>query len=193
MKIGEAGEAFFVFETEDDIPDDLITSPLLEATQPADSPAPTGRFGTKQDKSEDQDGDIEAEISEGVQEPDFFDLDAMPKDQSSPGTPPPEEKSPQVPVSEPNSSLPSPPPDPTLSGLTPSSLLAPTGTKMDSQWNADEYLRSKQSEVHTPNVSYKHGELDSLFSVCYMNNIYSLGRHCFGLGGISFRWSRKRS
>jgi phosphatidate phosphatase LPIN len=173
MKIGEAGEAFFIFETEDDIPDDLITSPLLEATQPADSPdadIPTGRFGTKQDKGEDQDGDIEAKISEGVQEPDFFDLDATPKDQSSPRTPSPEEKSPQVPVYEPNRSLPSSPPSPTLSGLTPSSLLARTGTKMDSQWKVDEYLQSKQSEVHAPDVLYKHGELDSLFSVCYMNN-----------------------
>ena len=34
MKIGDAGEAFFVFETEDDVPDDLITSPILQATTP---------------------------------------------------------------------------------------------------------------------------------------------------------------
>lgn len=33
MKIGEAGEAFFIFETEEDIPEDLMTSPLLEATR----------------------------------------------------------------------------------------------------------------------------------------------------------------
>jgi phosphatidate phosphatase PAH1 len=34
MKIGEAGEAFFVFETdEEDVPEDLLTSPLLEATK----------------------------------------------------------------------------------------------------------------------------------------------------------------
>ncbi|KIM65272.1 hypothetical protein SCLCIDRAFT_113141 [Scleroderma citrinum Foug A] len=32
MKIGDAGEAFFVFETDEDIPDDLATSPLLTAT-----------------------------------------------------------------------------------------------------------------------------------------------------------------
>jgi len=36
MKIGDAGEAFFVFEADQDVPEDLITSPLLEATQ--DSP-----------------------------------------------------------------------------------------------------------------------------------------------------------
>lgn len=35
MKIGDAGEAFFVFETNDDedVPEHLITSPLLSATQ----------------------------------------------------------------------------------------------------------------------------------------------------------------
>ncbi|KAF8437290.1 Lipin/Ned1/Smp2-domain-containing protein [Boletus edulis BED1] len=32
MKIGDAGEAFFVFETEEDIPEDLVTSPILSAT-----------------------------------------------------------------------------------------------------------------------------------------------------------------
>lgn len=32
MKIGEAGEAFFVFETDEDVPVDLITSPILHAT-----------------------------------------------------------------------------------------------------------------------------------------------------------------
>lgn len=33
MKIGEAGEAFFVLETDEDVPDELLTSPLLEATK----------------------------------------------------------------------------------------------------------------------------------------------------------------
>ena len=37
MKIGEAGEAFFVFETQDDVPEDLITSPILEATETLES------------------------------------------------------------------------------------------------------------------------------------------------------------
>ena len=31
MKIGDAGEAFFVFETDGEVPQDLITSPILEA------------------------------------------------------------------------------------------------------------------------------------------------------------------
>lgn len=33
MKVGEAGEAFFVLETDDDVPAELLTSPLLEATK----------------------------------------------------------------------------------------------------------------------------------------------------------------
>lgn len=37
MKIGDAGEAFFLFEADQDVPEDLITSPLLEATT-QDSP-----------------------------------------------------------------------------------------------------------------------------------------------------------
>jgi hypothetical protein len=61
MKIGEAGEAFFVFETDADVPDGFITSPLLEPTQPI-SPDPL-QLG---DISDDAVG----------QEPDFLDLDA---------------------------------------------------------------------------------------------------------------------
>jgi phosphatidate phosphatase LPIN len=57
MKIGEAGEAFFVFETDEDVPADLMTSPILEATNPSALKAATsgaqpeqqqtGRFGTQ--------------------------------------------------------------------------------------------------------------------------------------------------
>ena len=73
MKIGEAGEAFFVFETDSDVPDDLITSPLLEPTLPV-SPNSLpqevfGRFGTIYRR-----GDL---IEDGFgQEPDFLDLNA---------------------------------------------------------------------------------------------------------------------
>ena len=68
MKIGEAGEAFFVFETDGDVPDDLITSPLLEPTQPISLESPPqediGRFGARE-----REGGL-------GQEPDFLDLDA---------------------------------------------------------------------------------------------------------------------
>ncbi|EIN10997.1 LNS2-domain-containing protein [Punctularia strigosozonata HHB-11173 SS5] len=60
MKIGEAGEAFFVFETDAEVPQDLITSPILEATQPGQSNAQVsrqevqaGRFGAPVSPSED--------------------------------------------------------------------------------------------------------------------------------------------
>ena len=55
MKIGDAGEAFFVFETEGEIPEDLITSPILEPTQPtANDDVATGRFGAKEEEGESQ-------------------------------------------------------------------------------------------------------------------------------------------
>jgi len=73
MKIGEAGEAFFVFETDIDVPDDLITSPLLEPTELV-SPDPVpledfGRFGARDRRGSFTDDGIS-------QEPDFLDLDA---------------------------------------------------------------------------------------------------------------------
>jgi len=73
MKVGEAGEAFFVLETDDDVPEEYLTSPLLEATkvclfaiidsvtevlkhhfssaaQPGEKSEPkTSRFGSKDD------------------------------------------------------------------------------------------------------------------------------------------------
>ena len=73
MKIGEAGEAFFVFETDSDVPDDLITSPLLEPTEPVStnpvSLGDFGRFGAR----DHRDGFTEDGVG---QEPDFLDLNA---------------------------------------------------------------------------------------------------------------------
>jgi len=71
MKIGEAGEAFFVFETVGDVPDELITSPLLEPTRTPDiqgQDAQAGRFGV--DEGRDEDVDLPQS------EPDFLDLNA---------------------------------------------------------------------------------------------------------------------
>ncbi|TFK55615.1 LNS2-domain-containing protein [Heliocybe sulcata] len=76
MKIGDAGEAFFVFETESDVPDELITSPLLEATRPGETNAPasvkTGKFGAKETEGEGGEGKEEAATAE----PEPLDLDA---------------------------------------------------------------------------------------------------------------------
>ncbi|KAI0092200.1 Lipin/Ned1/Smp2-domain-containing protein [Irpex rosettiformis] len=77
MKIGEAGEAFFVFETDEDIPEDIVTSPLLEPTKPGEANAgeqPTDRFGAKIKQ-----GSSRAETTyptSNLQEPEFLDLNA---------------------------------------------------------------------------------------------------------------------
>jgi len=75
MKIGEAGEAFFVFETAGDVPDELITSPLLEATRSPEiqgQDAQTSRFGIGEGK--DQGVENLGQLSQP--EPDFLDLNA---------------------------------------------------------------------------------------------------------------------
>jgi phosphatidate phosphatase LPIN len=70
MKIGEAGEAFFVFETDAEVPDELITSPILEATRPGAKntveEVQAGRFGARETPDDEP----------SSQEPDYFDLDA---------------------------------------------------------------------------------------------------------------------
>ncbi|CCM00174.1 uncharacterized protein FIBRA_02202 [Fibroporia radiculosa] len=76
MKIGEAGEAFFVFETDEDVPEALVTSPILAATQPGQSNTDVeraGRFGAK----ESPEAQMEQAMTTGAtQEPDFLDLNA---------------------------------------------------------------------------------------------------------------------
>lgn len=73
MKIGDAGEAFFVFETEEDIPEDLVTSPLL---------SPTPEPGELQDDFEHETsgakpgGEEKSDLSLQMQEPEFLDLNA---------------------------------------------------------------------------------------------------------------------
>lgn len=59
-----------MFETDDDVPDDLVTSPLLAATKPGEAnarPESTGRFGAKTSD--------ESPSGDSSQEPDFLDLD----------------------------------------------------------------------------------------------------------------------
>ena len=81
MKIGDAGEAFFIFETDEDIPADIATSPLLQATKPGQtntaSAQRTGRFGAKEDEVRP------SAQNQDAQEPDFLDLDASPSTQDS--------------------------------------------------------------------------------------------------------------
>lgn len=90
MKIGDAGEAFFVFETEEEIPDNLVTSPILEATKPGETNAharETGRFGAGP-------ASPTVKVSSGSnQEPEFLDLNATAEVQSREGTPSPSSRS----------------------------------------------------------------------------------------------------
>lgn len=90
MKIGDAGEAFFVFETDEDIPENIATSPLLEATKPGEVGAGhdqrTGRFGAKEDDGPGSGQNQDASAT--AQEPDFLDLDADTAVKTEQTTPP---------------------------------------------------------------------------------------------------------
>ncbi|KDQ64419.1 hypothetical protein JAAARDRAFT_28049 [Jaapia argillacea MUCL 33604] len=115
MKIGDAGEAFFVFETESEVPEDLITSPLLEATLPGESNAAavkSGRFGAMQKAGDD---DVEEQKLDDGQEPEPLDLNAQ--------TPPAESSGGEVtaPHSQPTST-----PAATQFVASPSSMLSRT-------------------------------------------------------------------
>lgn len=62
MKIGDAGEAFWVFETDDDVPDELITSPVIEPTTPRQAPVKQqGAFGATEDS--DDDGQLDPNLA----------------------------------------------------------------------------------------------------------------------------------
>lgn len=41
MKVGEAGEAFFVVETDEEVPEELQTSPVISATEVSPAPVPS--------------------------------------------------------------------------------------------------------------------------------------------------------
>lgn len=106
MKIGEAGEAFFVFETDGNVPDELVTSPLLEATQPGQRNSDAqrvGRFGAQEGSKSSVNLNKTDEASAVSQEPDFLDLNASPQDDSSKQDLPP---APPVQSTVPESSLP---------------------------------------------------------------------------------------
>ena len=124
MKIGDAGEAFFVFETEDDVPEDLITSPILQATTAeTEAAVATGakesekdkKFGandetadnrTNEEKKRDEKNEEERilkkheePLESPMQEPEYLDLDGRPQSQTryeeSAKTPRPNHHTPQ--------------------------------------------------------------------------------------------------
>ena len=61
MKLGEGGEAFFIFETTDEIPASLQTSPLI-------SPTGSPTHGSEEN------------LPDALQEPDYLDLDKSSSD-----------------------------------------------------------------------------------------------------------------
>lgn len=103
MKIGEAGEAFFVFETDDDVPEDLITSPIIHPTipgkdteeKPSEPPVDSDRFGSKpeEDKREQEHAEEELEAKDQA-EPDFLNLDGDAVEEA-PATPKQRDHTPQ--------------------------------------------------------------------------------------------------
>ncbi|KAF9651772.1 LNS2-domain-containing protein [Thelephora ganbajun] len=135
MKIGEAGEAFFIFETAGDVPEELITSPLLEATRSPDiqrEDAQPGRFGA----NEGRDQDVRNLGQLPQSEPDFLDLNA-------PSTPPASSQPDQISVPEAERGD-------GKDTLGPSSLLSHTTALGASIGHAilekerDEYLKAKE-------------------------------------------------
>jgi phosphatidate phosphatase LPIN len=149
MKIGQAGEAFFVFETEDDVPADLITSPILRPTKPDEA------------KDKDVYRDVAAAAAGDAQEPEFLDLDAVPSGLR-------EEKTRSTYSSSittkseqdnPTKFLPSPSPSPPPLSATPASLLSRTRPKVDTpEGEVDALLKVAQKEVHIPDVQFKDSE-----------------------------------
>ncbi|KAF7301989.1 Nuclear elongation and deformation protein 1 [Mycena indigotica] len=140
MKVGEAGEAFFVFETEDDVPADLITSPILQPTRPEETAdVPTDRFGAKQDP--ETHNQIVQDDPTPVEEPEFLDLNA-----TSPPRPTDRKRPSQLtfPSSERVSATPGTP------SATPASLL---NIEESQDQRADQVLASIKPP--TPEVDYK--------------------------------------
>jgi len=157
MKIGDAGEAFFVFETEEpDVPEDLITSPLLQPTAENEQPF------SKTQPSKDS-----------VAEPDFLDLNSL--DAALPS--PPEDNAPQEdnhdhPIKVEEEVRPSP--ISTWSslrnreseghGVLPSPPLSPLeNTEEEQDKRADEALRKLQKSDIAPEVQYGKGPPDCFF------------------------------
>ncbi|KEP54332.1 lipin-1 [Rhizoctonia solani 123E] len=163
MKIGEAGEAFFVFETDEDVPEELMTSPILEPVRPGEDSKklaagdrPAGRFGAKKARAKEESallGDVVVFGDEGSktgmtsdQEPEFLDL-------SDPSAPRPRGYSPTPPLSPPmststleTSTLPASTP-PTEHGSLPQSFLskAINVTKAAAHITAEEIEEKKDA------------------------------------------------
>lgn len=171
MKIGEAGEAFFVFETDDDVPPDLITSPILQPIRPEEEAAPvqtdppTNQFGAKIDLPSDDTntpdfldlnaGNGEARRGRGDEEP-CRDVNLTPKQQfhkptflrhsASRNTIQQQRRS----VEEPSKS--------TLGLPSPPASRSPTPEMEEQDKRVDEALKCLTEGAKPPEVKYHHGK-----------------------------------
>lgn len=186
MKIGEAGEAFFVFETDDDVPEDLITSPLLQPTRPdeagpKDEDVPVDRFGAKEDPDgqqtlgTDEDGAIHMRNEEELrkedpetenQEPEFLDLDARPssaqadEDASKNANITPKQTFTRPSFTQMHSNILVDKPSQALPSPPPTPTHRPstyTPEMVAQDLRVDEALKSAKDSLHVPEVEYHHG------------------------------------
>lgn len=164
MKIGDAGEAFFVFETDDDIPADLITSPII---QPSDvSPdIVSDHFVLQQDSGKTPDGSGGEEHEEGqlreepeAQEPEFLDLDAhVGGSQSRSGEEEPEHMQPVNTTPKQTYTIPAAlRKSASRNTLRQSTLPLRSHTEEEQDKRADEALKLLNGQIHVPEVEYHH-------------------------------------
>ncbi|TRM67941.1 Lipin/Ned1/Smp2-domain-containing protein [Schizophyllum amplum] len=153
MKIGEAGEAFFVFETDDDVPTDLLTSPILEPTRAGDEKADVepGRFGAKQDPEESREMADDGQRTPALEtpsEPEPLDLDA------TDGTVEARARKQTPTLNLKGARLPFPRPSGLLTPSTPSSIF---GIEEDQDKRVDETLKKfRRTESSQADVQYSH-------------------------------------
>ncbi|KZO98164.1 LNS2-domain-containing protein, partial [Calocera viscosa TUFC12733] len=134
MKIGEAGEAFFVCETDEDVPQELQTSPIIHASEPlqqVNEEPKTDRFGAKAR----EEGMKEVEQMEGT-DPPFLDLN---------NEAPPEAHSPSLPST-------SRPTTPTSRSSTPPTSLS-ASSHQEKQSKRSSSQPPPASEAEHPNPS----------------------------------------
>jgi phosphatidate phosphatase LPIN len=153
MKIGEAGEAFFVFETEGDVPEDLITSPILHPTRPDEPKQPDIPAVAQSDGGPLQQ---EAEVKEETLEPEFLDLNALPSTSNHPPSSSLHDRS------TPDQRLPSPPLTPTANSYfhsaTPSSFFLDADKAVDpSDAKLSSVLKKMEEDIRPPDVQYTTG------------------------------------
>lgn len=137
MKLGDGGEAFFVFETSKnvDVPNDMITSPVLSAaSSPASSPPTSPK---------------KSSTFSSLQEPEFLDIS-----QSSPDLTEPKPKPVPIPLSNSDPEL------PTKTSITSTSPLPPSSTSpKDATLEKLQKLSKKLTMINIPTKIDKNGDL----------------------------------